>query len=285
MCEFCTKHGEGKKWYEIMEHYSRELLNDPDRKTYIQRFVPSIRNNAKNNLHRLEWVKKRAPIAHRFIRKMATANLKKYHFGQVVPLEDAERIVEMVQSVTRIACICRSVLAGKNDARYCLLLGIDPTGLCDDWPELKAGLEILTSSDAKRILRDFDKQGLVHSIWTFKTPFIGAICNCDGDCLAYRFQIGSDLVELMFRAEYIACLEMDLCTGCRSCMSFCQFDAIEYSDAKCYINPQKCYGCGVCRAACKNQAIKLYDLEGVAISNGEEESIKEDSLFPLETLN
>jgi HK97 family phage portal protein len=71
----------------------------------------------------------------------------------------------------------------------------------------------------------------------------------------------------------------------RSCMSFCQFDAIEYSDAKCYINPQKCYGCGVCRAACKNQAIKLYDLEGVAISNGEEKSIKEDSLFPLETPN
>ena len=29
MCEFCTKHGEGKKWYEIMENYSRELLNDP----------------------------------------------------------------------------------------------------------------------------------------------------------------------------------------------------------------------------------------------------------------
>lgn len=24
MCEFCTKHGEGKKWYEVMEHYSRK---------------------------------------------------------------------------------------------------------------------------------------------------------------------------------------------------------------------------------------------------------------------
>ena len=38
--------------------------------------------------------------------------------------------------------------------------------------------------------------------------------------------------------------------------------------------PSKCYGCGVCRAACKNQAIKLYDLDGDAISNGEEESIR-----------
>ena len=26
MCEFCTKHGEGKKWYLQMKNYSRELL-------------------------------------------------------------------------------------------------------------------------------------------------------------------------------------------------------------------------------------------------------------------
>ena len=244
-----------------MEHYSKELLNDGDRQAYIEGFVPSIRNNAKNNLGKLEWVKKRAPIAHRFIRNMVTANLKKYHFGQVVPLEDAEKIVEMVQSITRIACICRSVTTGKNDARYCLLLGMDPTGLCEDWPELKVGLEVLTPSDAKRILRAFDKQGLVHSIWTFKTPFIGAICNCDRDCLAYRFQISSDLVDIMIRSEYTAHIEMELCVGCRNCMSLCQFGAIEYStiDAKCHINPQKCYGCGVCRSVCKKQAIKLSD--------------------------
>ena len=261
MCEFCTKHGEGKKWYEIMEHYSKELLNDLDRQAYIEGFVPGIRNNAKNNLAKMEWVKRKTPIAHRFIRKMVTANLKKYHFGQVVPIEDAEKIVEMVQSITRIACICRSVTTGRNDARYCLLLGMDPTGLCEDWPELKAGLEVLTPSDARRTLRTFDEQGLVHSIWTFKTPFIGAICNCDRDCLAYRFQISSDLVDIMFRSEYTAHIEMELCVGCRNCMRLCQFGAIEYStiDAKCHINPHKCYGCGVCRSVCKKQAIKLSD--------------------------
>lgn len=269
-----------EKVVEIMEHYSEELLNDPDRKAYIQRFIPGIRNNAKSNLDKLEWVKKKVPIAHRFIRKMVTANAKTYHFGQVVPLEDAEKIVEMVQSITRIACICRSVIAGKNDARYCLLLGIDPTGLCDDWPELKASSEILSPSEAKLVLRAFDKQGLVHSIWTFKTPYIGAICNCDRDCLAYRFQVGSNLVDLMFKSEYKAHIEMESCIGCRRCMSLCQFDAIEYSitDAKCYINPEKCYGCGVCRVACKKQAIKLYDIEGSFIGNGEDRT-KQKGIF------
>ena len=27
MCEFCTEHGEGKKWYLQMKNYSEELLH------------------------------------------------------------------------------------------------------------------------------------------------------------------------------------------------------------------------------------------------------------------
>ena len=27
MCEFCTEHGEGKKWYLLMENFSDELLH------------------------------------------------------------------------------------------------------------------------------------------------------------------------------------------------------------------------------------------------------------------
>jgi len=27
MCEFCTEHGEGKKWYLQAKNYSAELLN------------------------------------------------------------------------------------------------------------------------------------------------------------------------------------------------------------------------------------------------------------------
>jgi hypothetical protein len=28
MCEFCTKHGEGQKWYLLMKNYSDELLHE-----------------------------------------------------------------------------------------------------------------------------------------------------------------------------------------------------------------------------------------------------------------
>ena len=35
MCEFCTKHGEGKKWYLVMRDYSRELRNEKRRDKFI----------------------------------------------------------------------------------------------------------------------------------------------------------------------------------------------------------------------------------------------------------
>jgi NAD-dependent dihydropyrimidine dehydrogenase PreA subunit len=259
LCEFCIKHGEGKKWYEIMENYSQEMFAEQGRKEYLEQFVLGIRENAGYNLKKLHWAKEKSPIAYRFVRKMGTWWMKKMHFGQVVSLEDAERIVDMVQSVTRVPCVCRSVTTGKQDARYCLLLGIDPLGLNHGWAELNTHLETLSREKAKELLRDFDKKGLVHSIWTFKTPFIGAICNCDHDCLAYKLQVSQDLMDIMFKGEYTAKVDPLQCIGCRLCQRLCQFGAIEYSSIndKCVINPLKCYGCGLCRRGCKKEAINL----------------------------
>lgn len=261
LCEFCTKHGEGKKWYEVMDNYSKELLADPARQRYIKDFVPNFRSHAYTNLKKLEWGRNKLPLAYRFIRKIVTINAKSNHYGQVVPLEDALGIVEMTQSITRIPCVCRSVTAGKKNARYCLLLSVDPSDTIKYWPELESSMETLTVEVAKQLLKEFDRNGLVHSIWTFKTPFIGAICNCDHDCMAYKIQISSDLVNVMFKAEYIADIDPLSCMGCRNCQRLCQFGAIEYSvvNQKCYINPHKCYGCGVCRNACKKEAICLLD--------------------------
>lgn len=121
------------------------------------------------------------------------------------------------------------------------------------WPEIEPFSETLTPAEARRLLEEFDRNGLVHSIWTFKTPFIGAICNCDYDCMAYQIQISSELMNVMFKAEYTADIAPLNCVGCRNCQKLCQFGTIEYSivNQKCYINQKKCYGCGVCRSVCK----------------------------------
>jgi TPP-dependent indolepyruvate ferredoxin oxidoreductase alpha subunit len=127
------------------------------------------------------------------------------------------------------------------------------------YPEASASLETLDPEEAKRIIRRFDEEGLVHSVWTGMTPFVVGLCNCDRDCGAYRFYIERRGRPAFFRAEYVCQVDPDLCTGCKSCMKQCQFGAQFYShrQAKVYIDPTRCFGCGVCMAACPADAVKL----------------------------
>jgi MinD superfamily P-loop ATPase len=91
------------------------------------------------------------------------------------------------------------------------------------------------------------------------TPYASGLCNCDHDCGAYRSTVEDRGVPDFFRAEYICRVDWDACSGCKSCMSQCQFGAQFYSSAlgKVYIDPKRCFGCGVCRAACPSGAIEL----------------------------
>jgi len=196
-----------------MENYSQELLAQDSRAKFPGELLLKVERFGLTGFNRLEWAKAKLPFAYRFIRKIGTWGMKRYHFGQVIPLEDAEKIMDLVQSITRLPCVCRKAVSGNNNARFCLAFGIDPTGLLAGYPDTKANLETLSSEQAKELLREFDKAGLVHSIWTFKTPFIGGMCNCDNDCLAYKTQITSDLMQVMFKAEYIAAIEPLDCNG------------------------------------------------------------------------
>ncbi len=74
-------------------------------------------------------------------------------------------------------------------------------------------------------------------------------------------------VKVMFKAEYVAAVDRDLCTGCRSCLRLCQFGATGFSaaDKKAYIDVLKCYGCGVCRAGCSTGAISLQERSEVPL--------------------
>ena len=60
----------------------------------------------------------------------------------------------------------------------------------------------------------------------------------------------------MFKAEYLAAIDAERCTG-RRCQRLCQFEAIVYKYGQCFVSSEKCYGCGVCRQACNEGAIFL----------------------------
>ena len=264
MCEFCTKHGEGKKWYLNAENYSLDLLSDLKRRKFIQGFFPSTMPQGQKQISRMEEKSAKGKRMPALIKKLVVRQMKRVHYGQVLPIEDVERIFEMANSIARVPCGCRWE-AKHKEGRYCFGVSVGPPHWFDDMdmssfgtPELSQ-LETLTRDQAVKYIHDFDSKGLVHSVWTFRTPFIGGVCNCDRvECLAMRATVGLDL-PVMFRAEYVAEIDIDLCSGCRECARLCQFGAIKFSlmEGKCFIDERRCFGCGVCRTACEYEAIHL----------------------------
>jgi Fe-S-cluster-containing hydrogenase component 2 len=274
MCEFCLKHGEGRKWYLEAKNYSDDLLSDVRRRRMIKEFFenPGSLGQDVTNLDKLE----KAPgFIRGLVKRMITRRQKKEHFGQVVPIEEVEKVFGFLGSIVRVACICRHITLGE-EKRYCYGVSLAPDGgamfeilrgIGDTFltgPDAK-GFETLTKEEALAAFQDHEQDGLCHTVWTFQAPFIGGICNCDrSDCLAMKATVTHDL-PVMFRAEFVAEVDPDKCVGCRQCMRVCQFGAVTYSPSneKAVIDQRWCYGCGICRAVCKKDAIVLKDRSAV----------------------
>jgi NAD-dependent dihydropyrimidine dehydrogenase PreA subunit len=279
MCEFCLKHGEGEKWYLQAKNYSDDLFSDIRRRKYIEEFVSHPEALAKD-AHNIDRLSRLPGFIKGLVGRIVTWKMKKTHFGQVLPIEDIKQIFDFTNSIVRVACLCRNITLGK-EKRYCYGISLSPDG---GWltamsraldmsfftgPDA-SGFETLTKDEALSAFHEHEREGLCHTVWTFHTPFIGGICNCDrSDCLAMRTTV-THSTPVMFRAEYVAGINPDECSGCRECMRICQFGAITYSasNKKAVIDQRWCYGCGVCRSACKKNAIRLEERIKVPVAAG-----------------
>lgn len=270
MCEFCVKHGEGEKWYLQAKNYSEDLLSDLKRRKMISGFERQMSpGSIRKNLSLLDRMERAPSFVRRALTRRITNKMKKQHFGQVVPIEEIERILGFVNSVIRVGCICRKASTGK-ERRFCYAVSMGPNGgefakiFNAVSPDFVAGpdgsaMETLTRAEALVAMKEHEKEGLCHTVWTFRTPFIGGICNCDrADCLALKVTL-SHAVPVLFRGEYVARIDPEACNGCRLCMRVCQFGALGYSagEKTTVVDRRHCYGCGVCRSACPKNAIRL----------------------------
>ncbi|MBU4263205.1 MAG: 4Fe-4S binding protein [Proteobacteria bacterium] len=265
MCEFCTKHGDGKVWFKNAANYANDLLADLRRRKYIKDFFQSTIEEGIVTLGRLEVLfQKKKALPQRLVNQMV-ARAREEHFGQVVTIEDIREIVGKAATVVRMPCACRWA-AMKKENRCCYSVSYTPDhwygeldmgyfGLAQD-----EGLESLNPEQAIAQMEELDKSGSVHTIWTMMTPFIGAICNCQpGDCLGLR-TLSLD-VETMFRGECVAAVDEELCNGCGTCAAACQFSAISSSQVaggfQAVVDREQCFGCGLCRNACPAQALTM----------------------------
>lgn len=268
MCQFCVEHGEGKRWYLQAQNYALDLNSDIERREYVSGFISGFRKmreqaiaggNVLNSLPQ--------PIA-RLGRSAITRHQQKNHFGQPLPIEDCEKVLDIASSITAIPCICRMHQPGREAEPVCLLVTSTPVDsvLVDGFKDYENGpdlddFNVLGKDEALALIRSCEEHGLMHSIWTFKTPFTAAICNCniESGCLAMKMTVKYDL-KTMWRGEEVATFDAERCSGCNQCVKQCPFEAIAAAGRSPVVfSADRCWGCGICRAACPSDAITMTD--------------------------
>jgi ferredoxin len=264
MCEFCVKHGDGKRWYLNAANYAGELLHDLKREKYVEEFLPEITANAGRWLKVVDRGLRVSPAVTSRLLKVQSRKMKKVHFGQVIPLEDVESILDIVGEVVRLPCVCREVLEKKQEAVcYLLIASPDKLGLeevlgrREEALPFVEGMERMEPAEALREMASLEETGKIHTVWTFLTPFVGAICNCDPKgCLAMNFTERG--MPLYLRGEEAALVEREACTGCGDCLEPCLFDALSLDrEGLAAVDAERCQGCGICRRVCPVDALTL----------------------------
>ena len=165
MCEFCTEHGEGKKWYLQMKNYADELLRQElsakpkevtraaTRGERVGRFCEYFEGPVIAGIPRtLQQVGMAAAPSAELRGPAATedevlAKRKLNHFGQVIPIGDVEKIIDQADSITRIPCGFRYLSAGKSDARCRFGLGSGVSGALRGYPAASSSPEVLGKDD------------------------------------------------------------------------------------------------------------------------------------------
>jgi Pyruvate/2-oxoacid:ferredoxin oxidoreductase delta subunit len=273
MCQFCVHHGDGKRWYANASNYALDLQADLRRRGYLVGFVHEFERHRRlitAGLNALRCVP--TPVRGWLGRSISTA-AQANHFGQPVPLEACASIFEIATNITRLPCVCRGAMRpGSNAESCCLIMTVNPHDalLAESFRDYAGGpqaegFEKLTKAQALAYLRRAEERGLCHTAWTFITPFIAAICNCDlpSGCLAMKLQFTGG-IRLMWKGEDVIRHHADRCTGCLRCEKQCPFGAIstEARRTRLRVDRAQCWGCGICRTVCSPAALTLEPRSG-----------------------
>lgn len=252
MCEFCIQHGAGKKWYLESKNYAEELASSQGREEFIIDFFKNYKRNYRRNTRNTDIARK-IP----FIGEYAEAKIQNYfsqkHAGQIISLEDAISICSIPGRVSVIDCPCQKYLFNRKEKK-CILFGTT-ADIVENLPNLDT--YDMDFEDVAELLKSTESKGQVHTVWTFISPYIGAICNCnERGCLLFHLKNKYPFADIVRKGHEIAVINHEVCTGCGNCQKICQFGAVMITGKKAEIN-NNCYGCGVCRNSCSLDAIQL----------------------------
>jgi ferredoxin len=276
------KHGAGGKWYMNARNYSNELAEGMNLEAYL---TEQWMNFEQVYIRRIMGVssiglgyKLKMPIIGRVLRASAEGMIHSEspnrnpvradgHFGQVIPLEEAKYILMNLAAEPIIMnyCMCRMMQRGVKDA-CCINFGV-LSGVIEKLPRfIPENTKVrMSREEAVQAAEEQSRKGRVATVWFQPVPYICAICFCEvPQCGGLRLRTDFGL-NAVYKAEYVAEIDPDLCQGCNACLVACQFGAIKYSPTlgRVLVDQSKCFGCGLCRDRCRFDALGLVPREEV----------------------
>ncbi|MFQ5924877.1 MAG: ATP-binding protein [Dehalococcoidia bacterium] len=267
MCVWCDQFANGhERWYFNPANYARRLYKI--RKEEAEALGAEANPSAAGGLATLgrEFLEAKDRNDQEAVERMkreAEQIAWSTHFGQVITLDEALKVTDIMYPISLLTCACRRSMVGLPDEENFTCMGMGP-GMYkwERWPDTyRGGVHFLTPDETKDVLTKLNKRGLVHCITTFGTPYLGGLCNCDyPDCALIRTAVDFE-VRGLWRGHYVAKVDTELCNGCTKCVARCQFKALNFAPTrnKAHIDLFQCFGCGLCATECDQEAITLVE--------------------------
>jgi ferredoxin len=181
---------------------------------------------------------------------------------KTLPLHEASKIIDQQEIISVSECPCKLDKALLGDPckttteRFrCFHFG----NLGRYFIEHGFG-KLISKSEAKRLLRDAEEDGLVHK--TFHDDFDihnneNSICNCCKCCCIIFQGYYRGIFPFHTRTSYIAKINENKCAGSGTCIDKCPLGANSLINGKAHLDELKCIGCGICVHHCPEHARSL----------------------------
>ncbi|MBN1614789.1 MAG: 4Fe-4S binding protein [Deltaproteobacteria bacterium] len=120
----------------------------------------------------------------------------------------------------------------------------------------------IDETEAQKILKEAEQAGLVHNIMNFtESEGSSYLCNCCSCCCSTLAAINrlspEGEISGLSPSNFVAEVDIDQCSGCELCETYCTLKAIHIEDGMPVVNAARCLGCGLCATHCPVAAIRL----------------------------
>jgi Pyruvate/2-oxoacid:ferredoxin oxidoreductase delta subunit len=181
----------------------------------------------------------------------------------VLPSQTVEEIINKFDDIAVGHCFCRQRrrLLGDPCSTNAPTLNCFSFGKSARHTIAQGFAKKVTKKEALEIMQAAENAGLIHKAFhpgSRESKPETSICNCCKDCCDTLALWRSGTLPLINSTYHLAVIDLELCSGCGTCVAWCPTDAIILDEqGLAQRDEDACLGCGVCSRFCPEGAISL----------------------------